>query len=105
MPSDRKPSTDQVLTNTSGGFGDCGALRVPLGDVDALDAGLPHQVRPFGLRLRLGDIELQIRRDIRASACLAKKETMPGLAPQQETAVVEPGRRAFLAASVVSRSA
>jgi hypothetical protein len=30
---------------------------------------------------------------------------MPGLAPQQETAVVEPGLRAFLAASVFSRSA
>ena len=41
-----------------------GALRVALGDVDALDAGLPHQVGPFGLGLRLGDVELQVRRDI-----------------------------------------
>jgi hypothetical protein len=30
---------------------------------------------------------------------------MPGLAPQQETAVVEPAGRARLAASVISRSA
>jgi ribosome-associated protein len=30
---------------------------------------------------------------------------MPGLAPQQDTAVVEPALRAFLAASVVSQTA
>ena len=41
-----------------------GALGVAFGDVDALDAGLPHQVRPFGFGLRLGGIELQISGDI-----------------------------------------
>ena len=32
--------------------------------VGVLDAGLPHQVRPFGFGLRLGGIELQISGDI-----------------------------------------
>ena len=39
------------------------------------------------------------------SACLTNQDTMPGLAPQQDTAVVPPGLRLRLAASVVSRSA
>ena len=46
MPSDRKPSTDQVLTNTPIGFGCFGALGVALGDVDALDAEVARQPRP-----------------------------------------------------------
>ena len=46
MPSDMKPSTDQVLTKTSRGFGLDRALGVALGDVDALDAEVAHQPRP-----------------------------------------------------------
>ena len=48
MPSDRKPSTDQVLTNTFMRLRVAGALGVALGDVDALDAerhGEPAPIR------------------------------------------------------------
>ena len=47
MPSDKKPSTDQVLTNTLRGFGLLGALRVALGDVHALDAEALRETRPL----------------------------------------------------------
>ena len=40
-----------------------------------------------------------------SSACLTNHDTMPGLAPQQDTAVVLPAGRLRLAASVISRSA
>ena len=46
MPSDTKPSTDQVLTNISARLGVARALGVALGDVDALDADAPHQAAP-----------------------------------------------------------
>src|SRR6476620_8394101 len=104
MPSDKKPSTDQVLTNTSGGFGDLercvsrSAMWMPLTPACRIKSA--HSALDFGSGT------LSFRSDATSSsACLTKKETMPGLAPQQETAVVEPGRRAFLAASVVSRRA
>ena len=40
-----------------------------------------------------------------SSACLTNQDTMPGLAPQQDTAVVLPGLRLRLAAMVASRRA
>ena len=51
MPSDTKPSTDQVLTNTFIGFGLLGALGVALGDMDALDAELAGEPAPAFARL------------------------------------------------------
>ena len=63
-PSEMKPSTDQVFQNTLSGFGLLGALRVALGDVDALDADLLHQLRPaFAVVLRrLLEVEAEIAR-------------------------------------------
>ncbi len=104
MPSDRKPSTDHVLTNTSGGFGfferwvSRSAMWMPF--TPACRIRSAHSAFVFGSGT------LSFMSDATSSsACLTMNETMPGLAPQQETAVVEPGLRAFLAASVVSRSA
>src|SRR5690349_1862916 len=104
MPSDRKPSTDHVLTNTSGGLGflercvSRSAIWIPLTPV--------WRIRSAHSALVFGSGALSFRSDATLSnACLTKKETMPGLAPQQETAVVEPLGRAFLAASVTSRRA
>src|SRR6185437_3638762 len=104
MPSDRKPSTDQVLTKTSGSFGDLerwvsrSAMWMPL--TPACRIRSAHSALVFGL----GALSFRSAATL-SSACLTKKETMPGLAPQQETAVVEPAGRAFLAASVASRRA
>src|SRR5450759_6507 len=87
MPSDRKPSTDQVLTNASIGLG-ClarwvsrSAIWMPL--MPAFLASRPHSSRVFGsLNLRpMSPATL-------SSACLTNQDTMPGLAPQQDTAVV-----------------
>ena len=41
-----------------------GALGVALGDVDALDAEALHQPRPVLARLRLGDVELEVGREV-----------------------------------------
>ena len=103
MPSDRKPSTDQVLTKTLRGFGLLGALGVALGDVNALDAEALREPAPLFARLRLAPLSPRSAARL-TSACLTNQDTMPGLAPQQETAVVPPG---FLrrSASTVSRSA
>ena len=58
MPSETKPSTDQVLTNTFVRLRLLGALGVALGDVDALDAELVRELAPSRLAaLRLGDID------------------------------------------------
>ena len=68
-----------------------GALRVPFGDVDALDAerhGEPSPVlarRGRGARWPTASATL-------SSACLTNQDTMPGLAPQVLTAVGPPGR-------------
>src|SRR6202012_2103894 len=103
-PSDRKPSTDQVLTKTSGSFGDLerwvsrSAMWMPL--MPACRIKSAHSPLVFGF----GALSLRSAATL-SSACLTKKETMPGLAPQQETAVVEPFGRALLAASVTSRRA
>ena len=103
MPSDRKPSTDQVLTNTSRGFGVPGALRVALGDMHALDAEALRDAAPFLCSSALAALSPRSAARL-TSACLTNQETMPGLAPQQETAVV---RRdcARRSASTVSRRA
>ena len=80
-----------------------GALRVALGDMHALDAEAlrepPHSSRVFGSAAFSPRSAARL-----TSACLTNQETMPGLAPQQETAVDPPG---FLrrSASTVSRSA
>ena len=104
MPSDRKPSTDQVLTNTSIGFG-ClarwvsrSAMWMPL--TPAFLASRAQSSRVFG------SLNLSFRSPATLiSACLTNQDTMPGLAPQQDTAVVLPGLRARLAARVFSRRA
>jgi hypothetical protein len=101
-PSDTKPSTDQVLTNTSLGFGffercvSRSAMWMPLTPT-CQRAPSPRAVFGSVKRCRWSVATL-------SSACLTNHDTMPGLAPQQDTAVV---RRAglALAASSVSRSA
>src|SRR3954453_13924526 len=104
MPSDRKPSTDQVLTNTPGGFGflercvSRSAMWMPLTPACRIKSA--HSALVFGL----GALSFKSAATL-TSACVAKNETTPGLAPQQGTAVVEPAGRAFLAASVTSRRA
>ena len=80
-----------------------GALRVALGDVDALDAGLLGEPCPVLAGLRLLEFQAEIGGEL-SSACLTNHDTMPGLAPQQDTAVGPP-RTLRRAASIVSRSA
>src|ERR1700722_5448176 len=103
MPSDRKPSIDQVLTNTLRGFGllarwvSRSAICTPL--TPSRCARRAHS------SLDLGSEALSPRSLARlTSPCLTNQETIPGLAPQQETAVEPPG---FLrrSASTVSRKA
>src|ERR1700681_2431429 len=84
MPSDKKPSTDQVLTNTSNGFGflarwvSRSAIWTPL--TPTFLASLPHSSRVFG------SANLSLRSPATlSSACLTNHDTIPGLAPQQET--------------------
>ena len=103
MPSDTKPSTDQVLTNTSIGFGfferwvSRSAMWMPL--TPSLCASWPQPSRLFG---SLNSV--LVSRAMSSSACLTNHDTMPGLAPQVDTAVGPPGLLCF-AASSVSRSA
>ena len=103
MPSDRKPSTDQVLTKTLAGFGffarcvSRSAICTPLTPALCISCAQPSRV--FG-----SSKSRPISEAILTSACFTNHETMPGFAPQQETAVVPPGFRR-LAASTVSRSA
>ena len=86
MPSDKKPSTDQVLTNTLRGFGllarwvSRSAICTPL---------TPSRwARRAHSSLLFGSGALSPRSLARlTSACLTNQETMPGLAPQHETAV------------------
>src|SRR5258708_1096447 len=90
MPSETKPSTDQVLTNTLIGFGllerwvSRSALWVPL--TVSFWGSQPQPSRLFGSSN--GVLE---SRAMSSSACLTNQDTMPGLAPQVETAVVPPG--------------
>jgi hypothetical protein len=58
MPSETKPSTDQVLTKTLHRLRLLRALRVALGDVDALDAELRASAcaQPSRSRSRLGEV-------------------------------------------------
>ncbi len=104
MPSDRKPSTDQVLTNTFIGFGALArwvsrsAMWMPL--TRARLASRAQSACVFGsLYLR------PMSSAMLTSACLTNHDTMPGLAPQHDTAVVLPGFRLRLAAMVISRKA
>ena len=104
MPSETKPSTDQVLTNTFIGFGflerwvSRSAMWMPL--TPSLWASWPQPSRLFG---SLNGV--LVSRAMSSSACLTNQDTMPGLAPQHDTAVVPPGLRARLAAMVASRKA
>src|SRR5436305_1500699 len=103
MPSDTKPSTDQVLTNAFIGFGfferwvSRSAMWMPL--TPSLCASWPQPSRLFGSL-----ISVLVSRAMSSSACLTNHDTMPGLAPQDDTAVVPPGLLR-LAACSVSRSA
>src|SRR3954452_18415046 len=103
MPSDTKPSTDQVLTNTFIGFGflESWVLRfaiwMPL--TPSLCASWAQPSRLFG-SLK----SVLVSRAISSSACLTNHDTRPGLAPQMDTAVGLQGLLCF-AASSVSRSA
>src|SRR4029079_1316879 len=102
-PSDRKPSTDQVLTKTSGSFGflerwvSRSAMWMPLTPACRIKSA--HSALVLGL----GALSFKSAATL-SNACLTKKETMPGLAPQHETAVVEPRVRGFLAAHGASSS-
>jgi hypothetical protein len=92
-----------VLTNTFIGFGrferwvSRSAIWMPL--TPSLWASWPQPSRLFG---SLNGVS--VSRAMSSSACLTNHDTMPGLAPQVETAVVPPGLLRF-AASSVSRSA
>ncbi len=103
MPSDTKPSTDQVLTNMFIGFGRLerwvsrSAIWMPL--TPSVWASRPQPSRLFG-----SFTSVLVSRAMSSSACLTNQDTMPGLAPQVDTAVVPPGLLC-LAASSVSRSA
>jgi hypothetical protein len=68
-----------------------GALGVALGDVDALDADALHE-RAQSSRSSAPCVEPMSRATSR-SACLTNHDTMPGLAPQHDTAVDPPGLR------------
>ena len=70
-----------------------GALGVALGDVDALDADALHQRAPSPRGSSARRAETPVSRATSSSACLTNQDTMPGLAPQQFTAVTPPGRR------------
>src|SRR5215475_5212865 len=89
-PSDTKPSTDQVLTNT---FIDPGCLArrasrsaIWMHLMPAFLASRAHSSRVFG-SLNFNPMSPAML----SSACLTNQETMPGLAPQQDTAVGPPG--------------
>jgi hypothetical protein len=103
MPSETKPSTDQVLTNTFIGFGrfercvSRSAMWMPF--TPSLRASSPQPSRLFG-SLTVSPVSLA--RSI--IACFTNHDTMPGFAPQVDTAVVPRGLLC-LAASSVSRSA
>ena len=101
-----KPSTDQVFQNVFNGFGFLVALRVALGDVDALDAGLLHQPRPAVaiMRGRLLELQAEIGGEVDQRR-LTNHDTMPGLAPQVETAVRAAWVRRASPDSSVSRNA
>ncbi len=98
-----KPSTDQVLTKTFSGFGtevrwvSRSAMWMPL--TPACRIRSAHSALVFGF----GALSFRSAATL-SSACLTNQDTMPGLAPQQETAVVPPGE-ARRAARTVSRSA
>src|SRR5207253_11208888 len=103
MPSETKPSTDQVLTKTLIGFGffdrcvSRSAIWMPL--TPSLWASWPQPSRLLG---SLNGVLVSCAMSI--SACLTNQDTMPGLAPQVDTAVVPPGLLC-LAGSSVSRRA
>src|SRR4051812_50058729 len=96
MPSETKPSTDQVLTNTLIGFGrferwvSRSAMWMPL--TPSLCASSPQPSRLLG---SLNGV--LVSRAMSSSACLTNHDTMPGLAPQVETAAVSPGLLWFAA--------
>ncbi|GJE35563.1 hypothetical protein LDDCCGHA_5782 [Methylobacterium oxalidis] len=90
LPSETKPSTDHVFTNTPIGFSDLArwvsrsAMWMPLTPRSFISAA--HSSRLFG-----SGRDRPVSAAMLRSACLTNHETMPGLAPQQETAVGPPG--------------
>ena len=103
MPSDMKPSTDQVLTKVPFGLGSRerwvsrSAMWMPLTPARRISAAQPSRVLGSGAVMPRS-------RTTSSSACLTIQDTMPGLAPQQLTAVTPPGRRRR-SSSTLSRSA
>ena len=55
-----RPGVDEFAAR----LGIARALSVALGDVDALDTGALHQSRPILARLRLGEFDLEVARDV-----------------------------------------
>jgi hypothetical protein len=78
-------------------------LRIALGDMDALDPArcISRAQSSRDCGSATSSFEL---RAMSISACLTIQDTMPGLAPQQLTAVTPPGRRRRKS-SKLSRSA
>src|SRR5258707_7094850 len=103
MPSETKPSTDQVLTKMLIGFGrferweSRSAIWMPL--TPSLWARRHQPSRLFG-----SSNDVLVSRATSSSACLTNHDTMPGFAPQVETAVGPPSLLC-LAASIVYRNA
>jgi hypothetical protein len=100
-----KPSTDQVFQKVLNGFGflvrwvSRSAMCTPLTPTFFISLAQPSRSSC------VGSSNLMSRSLARfTSACLTNQETMPGLAPQVETAVVPPGFFSFSLRSV-SRSA
>ena len=104
LPSDTKPSIDQVLTNSPTSLGCVRDLGVALGDVDHLDAEVARQLRPSPRGWSAHAASCRCPRARLTSACFTKCETRPGLAPWAITAVGPP-RYFGTSFSMVSRSA
>src|SRR5437899_11751795 len=94
MPSETKPSTDQVLTNTFIGFGlferwvSRSAIWMPL--TPSLWASWPQPSRLLGA---LNGV--LVSRAMSSNACLMNQDTMQGLAQQVEIAVGPAGLLCF----------
>ncbi len=95
-----RPGVDELAAR----LGVARALGVALGDVDALDAERAASAAPSPRGSSARRTATPVSRATSSSACLTIQDTMPGLAPQQLTAVTPPGRRRRTS-STLSRSA
>jgi hypothetical protein len=93
-PSATKPSTDQVLTKVPMRLGRAdfwvsrSAICTPLTPRDCISRAQPSRVVGAGA-------SAPVSRASRSSASFTNQDTMPGFAPQHDTAVVPPGFAAF----------